>query len=105
MERRSEIGVEFSILNYQFSIPFRRDACGSGGNHRAQPGQVITVRKQAKDSPVFVSIRESHEKYSAPKWLKADSNALSAEVIAVPDAADAEQGLDMRLVVEFYSRN
>ncbi len=74
-------------------------------SYRLQPGQVITVRKQVKDSPVFVGIRESHDKYLAPKWLKVDTNALTAEVVAVPDAADAEQGIDMRLVVEFYSRN
>ncbi|UPA22809.1 30S ribosomal protein S4 [Candidatus Peribacteria bacterium] len=74
-------------------------------SYRVQPGQVITVRKQVKDSPVFIAIRDSHDKYLAPKWLKADSSALSVEVIATPDAADAEQGIDMRLVVEFYSRN
>lgn len=72
---------------------------------RVQPGQVITVRTQAKDSPVFASIRERHQKYLAPKWLKVDTDTLKAEVMAVPDAADAEQAVDMRLVVEYYSRN
>lgn len=74
-------------------------------SYRVQPGQVITVRKQSKDSPMFTTIHEAHEKYLAPKWLKVDTNALSVEVVAIPDAADAEQGIDMRLVVEFYSRN
>jgi small subunit ribosomal protein S4 len=68
------------------------------------PGQKITVRTQAKDSPVFTAIRERHEKYLPPKWLKVDTSALQAEVMALPEAADAEQAVDMRLVIEFYSR-
>lgn len=72
---------------------------------RVQPGQVITVRKKTKDSPIFGLIRDAHEKYLAPKWLKVNPNELSIEIVAVPDATDAEQGIDMRLVVEFYSRN
>ena len=73
-------------------------------SYRVQPGQVISIRKQAKDSPVFVSIRERNQKYLAPKWLKVDTDALKVEVISTPDAADAEQAVDMRLVVEYYSR-
>ena len=72
---------------------------------RLRPGQVITVRAKVKDSPVFGTIMEKNDKYNAPKWLKADSNALRSEVVAVPNAEDGEQGVDMRLVVEFYSRN
>lgn len=73
-------------------------------SYRVLPGQVVTVRSKAKDSPVFAAIRERHEKYLPPKWLKVDSSALKAEVVGVPEAADAEQAIDMRLVVEFYSR-
>ncbi len=72
---------------------------------RVRPGQVITVRTKVKDSPVFTGILDRNEKYSAPKWLKVDANALKSEIMAVPDANDGEQGVDMRLVVEFYSRN
>jgi small subunit ribosomal protein S4 len=73
-------------------------------SYRLQPGQIITVRKQVKDSPVFVAIRDEHEKYTAPKWLLADSAQLKVEIVALPDAGDAEQAVDMRLVVEYYSR-
>lgn len=74
-------------------------------SYRVKPGQVISVRPKAKDSPIFVGIREKNAKYGAPKWLNVDTAALKAEVVAVPDAQDAEQGVDMRMVVEFYSRN
>jgi hypothetical protein len=66
---------------------------------------VITVRPQAKDSPVFGPIMERNEKYMPPKWLKVDARAGRIEVMTVPEAGDAEQAVDMRQVVEFYSRN
>lgn len=72
---------------------------------RLRPGQVITVRSAVKDSPVFGTILDRNEKYRAPAWLKVDPSSLKAEVLSVPAAEDGEQGVDMRLVVEFYSRN
>lgn len=71
---------------------------------RVQPGNVITVRTKTKDSPMLASVRERHAKYQPPKWLTVDSANLKTEIIAVPDAADAEQAIDMRLVIEYYSR-
>ena len=72
---------------------------------RVKPGQVITVRTQSKDSPIFVPIHAAHEKYMPPAWLKVDSKAMRVEVQAVPPPEAAEQALDMRQIVEFYSRN
>ena len=74
-------------------------------SYRVKVGQVISVRPKAKSSPVFASILEKHAKTLAPKWLKVDASQLKAEVIALPAADDAEQALDMRQIVEFYSRN
>lgn len=74
-------------------------------SYRVVPGQVISVRPKAKDSPLFVGVREKNAKYSAPKWLSVDAASLKAEVVALPEAEDGEQAVDMRMVVEFYSRN
>ena len=72
---------------------------------RVKPGQKIIVRTQSKDSPVFAGILERTEKQVMPAWLKVNSKNLEIDVIALPTAADAEQALDMRQIVEFYSRN
>ena len=71
---------------------------------RVRPGDVVTARPQTKDSPVFGPILAANEKYLPPKWLKVDPSGLKAEVVTLPEAADAEQALDMRQVIEFYSR-
>jgi ribosomal protein S4 len=46
----------------------------------------------------------AHEKYLPPSWLTVDSSAMRIEVSALPDAAAMEQGIDIRQVIEFYSR-
>jgi small subunit ribosomal protein S4 len=71
---------------------------------RVKPGMVVTVRPQAKQSPVFPPILEAHEKYTAPAWLKVDAKQLRIEVGALPPPEAAEQAVDMRKIVEFYSR-
>lgn len=69
-----------------------------------KPGDVVMVRPKLKTSPVFGPITEAHEKYASPSWLKIDSAGLKVEVIAIPEADHAEQGIDVRMVIEFYSR-
>lgn len=71
---------------------------------RVRIGQRIVAREASKRSPVFGPILDAHEKYLPPKWLKVDGGSLSVEVVALPAATDAEQAIDVRQVIEFYSR-
>lgn len=72
---------------------------------RVKPGQVIAVRAQSKSSPVFAQVLGAHEKYSAPSWLTVDSGSMKITVKDLPGAEHGEQGIDVRKIVEFYSRN
>jgi small subunit ribosomal protein S4 len=72
---------------------------------QVKPGQVITVRAQMKNSAVFPPILESYAKYTAPAWLQVDKSAMKIQVSTLPTAADAEQAIEVRQIVEFYSRN
>lgn len=74
-------------------------------SYRIKPGEVITIREQTKGSPIFASILEQHAKYLPPQWLKVDSGKMQIEVVALPTSDDAEQAIDTRQIVEFYSRN
>lgn len=73
-------------------------------SYRVRSGEVLTVRAKTKDSPTLVAILERHEKYLPPKWLKINPAARSIEIVALPVPEDAEQAIDMRQVIEFYSR-
>lgn len=74
-------------------------------SYRIQAGDKIEARTRNKTSPIFADITAAHEKYLPPSWMKANSGTLSLEVMALPDAESAEQAIDVRQVIEFYSRN
>ncbi|MBT3293542.1 30S ribosomal protein S4 [Candidatus Peregrinibacteria bacterium] len=74
-------------------------------SYSVQEGDVVALRDRNKGSSIFADIVAAHEKYMAPDWIKANSSSLSAEIISTPSAEAAEQAVDIRQVIEFYSRN
>jgi len=73
-------------------------------SYRLGEGNKIEGRERSKTSPVFGPIVEAHEKYLPPGWIKVDSGKLQLEVTSMPTPEDAEQAIDIRQVIEFYSR-
>ncbi len=71
---------------------------------QVKQGQVVTVRSQSKHSPIFPPIMAAHEKYLPPNWMTVDPKAMRIEIHALPPPDTAEQAVDMRQIVEFYSR-
>ncbi len=71
---------------------------------RVKVGDKITVKDSKKASPVFKRNQEENGDHQAPKWLKANIKTLEAEIIDLPSIEDCEQGIETRLIVEFYSR-
>ncbi len=71
---------------------------------QVRPGMKIIARPQLKQSPMFASIVETNAKYLPPNWMKVDTGALSVEVTAIPPPESAEQAVEMRQIIEFYSR-
>lgn len=84
----------FAINGQRVTIP----------SYRLKEGDVIELRDKSKSSPVFGPILEAHEKYMPPGWMKVDPGAMKIEVVSLPDPESAEQAVDMRQVIEFYSR-
>jgi len=73
-------------------------------SYSVREGDIIEVRTKSKSSPVFTPIVEAHEKYMPPSWLKVDPSSLKIEIVGLPTADDAEQAIDVRQVIEYYSR-
>lgn len=71
---------------------------------QVKPGDTITVRPRSKSSPVFPPIIEANDKYMPPAWLKVNTSALEIEVSTLPAPESFEQAIDVRQVIEFYSR-
>jgi small subunit ribosomal protein S4 len=71
---------------------------------RVKEGDEVEVRARSKNSSLFPAILEAHDKYMPPAWLQVDANALKVSVINTPVPDEAEQAIDVRQVIEFYSR-
>lgn len=68
-------------------------------------GETITIRMRNKGSPLFVDPPAANQKFTAPAWLKSDLTIGNVEIIGMPLASNAEPSVDIRQVVEFYSRS
>ena len=84
-----------------FTVNGVRVTCPS---YQVRTEDVIAIRERSKSSAVFGPIQDAHEKYLPPSWLKVDPAKLTIEVVALPQPDDAEQAVDVRQVIEFYSR-
>ncbi len=68
------------------------------------PGQVISVRDNARQ---FASIKQLREEGSAkpiPQWLELDAENLTGKVVMLPKREDIDFSVEEHLIVEFYSR-
>ena len=68
------------------------------------PGQVISVRDNARQ---FASIKQLREEGSAkpiPQWLELDAENLTGKVVMLPKREDIDFSVEEQLIVEFYSR-
>ncbi|MBM3231683.1 30S ribosomal protein S4 [Candidatus Peregrinibacteria bacterium] len=73
-------------------------------SYHLKAGDKVAVRSSSKSSPMFGPILEAHEKYMPPKWMKVDAAGIAFDVTGEPSPEDVEQAVDVRQVIEFYSR-
>jgi len=69
-------------------------------------GDVITWNRVGGDTvPEFVqALTDGLPKRPVPSWLQLEPSDLKGEVLSIPDASENDSGVDVRLIVEFYSR-
>lgn len=72
---------------------------------RVSPGEAVALRARSKGSPLFADSPAAQQKFVPPAWLKSELVSGSVEMTGMPLASDAEQAVDIRQVVEFYSRS
>ena len=86
----------FNVNGRKVSIP----------SFRVRPGDVITWRRVTDDAtPGFVeALTDGIPKRPVPSWLKLEPGTLTGEVLSLPEPSEIDTGIDVRLIVEFYSR-
>ena len=68
-------------------------------------GDTISIREGSKSRILFSALKEKEiPQQSVPSWLSFDIKKLEAKILHAPKIDDIEMPIDIRLVLEFYSR-
>lgn len=71
-------------------------------SYQVKAGEVISIRPQSKEHPVFKALGESLKKYEPPSWLFLDKEKMEGKVISAPK--DFDESFDVNMVVDYYSK-
>ena len=74
-------------------------------SYLVQPGDVISWKQSNGKVPDFVqALTDGIPKRPVPEWLRLDVAALTGEIVALPEPSHFDTDIDLRLIVEFYSK-
>jgi small subunit ribosomal protein S4 len=74
-------------------------------SYRVRPGEMISVRGIKQNKGNWKTAAETLAKHEAPSWLALTRGGeLSAKVTGAPAGTELQQPFDVKLIVEFYSR-
>jgi small subunit ribosomal protein S4 len=71
-------------------------------SYRVRPKDVIAVRTESKEHPLFKGITEALKRATPPVWLMVDSEKVEGTVLTNPK--DVETEFDTARVVDYYSK-
>lgn len=74
-------------------------------SYTVKVGQVVAVRPERQEKGYYKLLRDEGrlEQHQVPSWLSFDAATMVAKVVALPTRDEAEQAIDVQLIVEFYS--
>ena len=67
-------------------------------------GDVVTVKEGSRSNEKIKALAESAGSQVVPKWLEADSSAMSVKVLNMPTREDIDFPFNEQLIVELYSK-
>ena len=75
-------------------------------SYLVRPGDVIAWKGADGGSvPEFIQdLTTGPPKRSVPLWLRLDPERRSGEMVSLPDPSEVDTGIEVRLIVEFYSK-
>ena len=104
MQARQFVGhAHFLVNGKKVNIP----------SYQIQVGDVITLREKMKESPLYKTLVTEFQEFqtkntsgtvSAAKWLDVDVSKLIITVKSLPEKSDFDQTIDIKRIIEFYSK-
>jgi len=67
-------------------------------------GDTITIKKSSLNKPLFKELETKLKKYNPPNWLLLEKKELKGAVADLPSKEDVDSGVDLQMIIEYYSR-
>jgi small subunit ribosomal protein S4 len=67
-------------------------------------GDTISIRPESSRKSYFRTLRQEFDDRRMPRWLSADGQNLSANILNLPSRDDIDVSVNEQLIVEYYSR-
>ena len=73
-------------------------------SYQVESNDVISIRPRSLETSSFKNLAKNLEKYEVSDWLILDIKELKGRVATIPKDKALDQGINMKLIVEYYSR-
>ena len=67
-------------------------------------GQIVSIRPQSLGRGIFRDLDLRLKKQKIPSWLSLDQNKREGQMVGLPQPEEADTGVNLNAVIEFYSR-
>lgn len=73
-------------------------------SYSLKPGDVVSVRESKRAKAYFSSFEKRMQNADSPSWILVNPQEFSFKVTTTPSYEEANVGVDVRAVVEFFAR-
>jgi len=69
-----------------------------------KPNDIIEVREKSRTNKMILDAMDRTEATSPYSWLSVDKDKMNGQFLSVPAVSEIPSTVDVRLIVEFYSK-
>ncbi|MGN1040543.1 MAG: 30S ribosomal protein S4 [Candidatus Fimimonas sp.] len=73
-------------------------------SYQVKVGDVISVKENKQEQPLFVALKQAKKAGNLPKWLDFEPATLTGKVLAKPTREDIDMSIQEHMIVELYSK-
>ena len=73
-------------------------------SYRVKIDDVVNWKESSRETGIYAQMSEDIPRRPLPNWLSLDSENMAGRVVSAPEPDEIDTGIDVRLVVEHYSR-
>ena len=73
-------------------------------SYQVKVGDVISVKENKQEQPLFVALKKKKKAGNLPKWLDFEPATLTGKVLAKPTREDIDMSIQEHMIVELYSK-